>query len=143
MNREKREERRIRRLMLCASLDKGDIESAQAIARIIENDSQTHAELEKLHLIKLYYKQVPKKVTLELLKLNTNEYQMIALKYKVIGSQFYYCEQMFGTVYRFAHYWNITRHQARNRLIKKGKTIDRNFHTTSNLYQQMTRSVIQ
>ena len=137
MNREEREARRIRRLMLCASLDKGDMESAQAIARIIENDSQTQAELEKLHLINLYYKQVSRKVVLELLKMDPFEYRRIATKYKVIGSQFYYCNQMVGTVYQFAHYWGVTRQQARNRLIKEGEKLDRNFQTTSTLYQQI------
>lgn len=134
MKTKQREVNRIRRLMLCEFLEKGDMKSAQTIAKIMQEDSSRHKELEQLHIIQLYYKQVSLKILLELLGISDKEYRSIINKYKVIDSQFYECEKMFGTVYQFAHYWGITRQQARKKLMKKGKLVKHGCFTVQTLY---------
>lgn len=134
MKTKQREANRIRRLMLCEYLEKGDMKSAQTIAKIMQEDSNRNKELDYLHTIQLYYKQVSLKILLELLGISDKEYRSIINKYKVIDSQFYECEKMFGTVYQFAHYWGITRQQAMVKLKKKGTLVKHGCTTVKNLY---------
>lgn len=135
-----RELKKARRLMLCASLDKGDIESAKAIIRVMEKETKPKKVTVKqndIEFVKLAYKQISLSLIAELLGLSLDDerFRKIFNASHVTKSKFYYCQDidMVGTATQFADYWGVSKVAAEGRIYQghKFRFIPVNFQFTT------------
>ena len=124
----------MRRMLLLDKLDQGDFEGAKIVAKHMESVAADEQEEKVTKIIISHYKQVPKRIILELTGLDPRTLSAIISKRQIDKSTFYYYEGMYGTANQFGEYWGMSKHSAYVRLSKKAQKVTREFRTTQDLY---------